>query len=161
MSELKLIDMSVLLGSDVLCEFWDGSKRKAHSYSIGKLNDIVADIEVHEHEPFFMSQLRFGSEQYEYRKCFESCRPLINHWISNAEGNLVLPDGLMVDAAMRDDDFFINGYEPKFMTAKRNLIDLNNRREIYPLAFHPIMEAAQIIAVRITGLAEGYCWSKS
>ncbi len=144
MSELKPIDMSVLVGSDVLCEFsdqidpeiWQGFLHSMYPPEDGKKDPCE----------FYAREIQ---------ETWFVCKPILNHWISNAEGNLVLPDGLMVDFKI----VALGRQIEKGWTYQNNIWTKDCPNYSWGFTHENITD--DIIAVRITGLAEGYCWSKS
>lgn len=70
--------------------------------------------------------------------CLRYCRPRMNHWHSWQGGECPLPDGLWVDIDRRD--------------------GLGNRGYSTDYSWRHTGTGNDIIAFKVTGLAEGYCW---
>lgn len=126
MKELKQIDYSCLVGSQVLMEFWTNQfKIKVPSFLIG----------IGEPDSLCYEDLH----GFTYDNCRIYQHP--DYWISNAKGDLVLPEGLRFDAHFRcgllSSSETILGGSAIFKHSKRNPED-------------------DVISIQITGPAKGY-----
>ncbi len=87
--------MQCLIGSQVLCEFWDDDDYHSDDYHSG--NYDLGFIDELNHTP----EARPGKYgcTHNQDKYFDNCRIYqhSDYWISNAKGNLVFPDGLLVN----------------------------------------------------------------
>jgi hypothetical protein len=90
MRDLIQIDYSCLVGSQVLMEFWDSSFKVFQQGFLEKIEDV---------ETSKTGNMFIISNAY-----VDSCRIYQHpkHWISNVNGDLVLPDGLMVRVIFSD-----------------------------------------------------------
>ena len=126
MKELKQIDYSCLVGSQVLMEFW--------SNDLGTVRGFLSEI-------FTFSGLHYGCEGI--GRCFENCR-IYQHpdyEISNAKGDLVLPEGLRFDAHFRCG----------LLSSSETILD-----ESAIFKNYKSNPEDDIIAIQITGPAKGY-----
>ena len=129
MSELKKVDYSCLVGSQVLMEFWDTNDKEG-SYSVGFLVGV-------EKAPFgVMYRLKNRERFYVNARIYQ--HP--DYWISGMvlyEFNL--PDGVTAKAILNDG----RGVECVVI----------GRRFVCGEHSYPI---GKVNAVQVTGLAEGY-----
>jgi len=72
-------------------------------------------------------------------KHYKYCRPRMNHWHAWNGGDCPLPEGLIVDARLRDDYLSENANTNSLIWTKNT--GHNN-----------------VIAFKVTGIAEGYRW---
>jgi hypothetical protein len=125
MSELKKVDYSGLVGSQVLMNF-------------------SQQYQAYEQAGFLIG---LDSDGFEAGGCsepwYDNCRIYQNpdYWISNVNGNLVLPKGVMARSKTRDG---------------RNYKAIMIGAEIGGLELKHIFGGGDIIAVQVTGAAEGY-----
>jgi hypothetical protein len=143
----KTIDLTPIVGAQVLCEFWNDD----HDYCLSMLVDIQDD-------GTFVAY-----SNSERGKEFTNCRIYhhLDYWISNADGKLVLPDGLMVKLKYKcqnsQDD--VDGLHAVSTT------DSDNGEQYFiqemPEDFYEStsnVDYSDIIAVQVTGVADGYQW---
>ncbi len=133
MSKLKTIDLTPIVGSRVLCEFWDAAN-PIDSVSVG----FLSGIDVFGLQTMYQPEMR----QRYYNNCRIYHHP--DYWISNADGKLVLPDGLEFNAISRNGGTF-SSYE---IGGKYNIFE-----------HEWLAPPRDIMAVQVTGPAVGYQWS--
>lgn len=129
-NNLKQIDLTPLIGSQVLCEF----SEKFDDGTFSKEYDFLQAIEPQGYLPASDDAFDTWSDCRIYQ------HP--DYWISNADGKLVLPDGLMVNLQF-----------PAHRMEWPNHI-LGKGMFQHDLA-HPMNN---VMAVQVTGLADGYTW---
>mgnify|MGYP003660639748 CR=1 FL=1 len=86
----KVIDLSVLIGSEVLCVFFDPS---TPSSTTGKLKEVRGSA--------YVSNNINSSGRPEYAR---ACKPLLNHKHAWQGNKCPLPEGFMVKVWFRDND---------------------------------------------------------
>jgi len=124
----QVVDLSVLIASQIDCEFWDDGEIEA-DFVIEKLTTIVKE-EFGEvaHFPY-----RYGSyDPYKY------CHPRMNHVHAWQGGECPLPEGLKVKIYFRDGSTH-NGLPHRWSNSKNN-------------------EHRDVIAFEVLGTAENFCW---
>ncbi len=125
MSELKKVGYECLVGSQVLCEFWDNVEGDGFTGFL-----TYADS-------------RYGAGRYRshtddgWTHCRIYQHP--DYWISNAKGDLVLPEGLLINTHRR------NGS-----------IDIMLPTEDRPMAHIADYLRFDIMSVQVVRAAEGY-----
>ncbi len=127
----KIIDLSVIAGSSVLCEF---SKHLPFRFN-GR--GFLVSIDEKSNYPY-LSDLHQNNR---------ACRVLENHWISNAERSLVLPDGLLVDA------IYVSFEGERFCVGGEMI---NGNFFVNTKSDYKICNAEHI---RVEGTADGYCYA--
>ena len=119
------VDLSALIKSGIDCEVSDAKFANAvNTYPIRTLVSIGEK-----------SLRYFVNTAVEYR----FCRPRMNHWHVWMGGDCPLPEGLIVDVALRGGDA-LKEESPHLLRWEHHLDDRD------------------IIAFRVVGLEEGYCW---
>lgn len=90
--ELIPVDLSVILGIGIDCEFSNGNGK----WNISLLADIVTDV----------TCTTLGYVPSSSRgQVFGKCRPRMDHWHSWQGGECPLPDGLVFELILRDGTF--------------------------------------------------------
>lgn len=132
---MKTIDLTPIVGSDVLCEFSNNHEFKFRpdywSPNIGTLREINDNYAIR-----FKPKERHGES-------FMFCRILENHWFYN-DGSLVLPDGLEIKV--------------RWENARRDIFARTRNGKIETLGHFTgaLINFKEATAVKITGLADGY-----
>lgn len=131
----KTIDLTPIVGSQVLCEFW--SSITPDFRHIAPLDKIVAG----------------GVTRYQSGKYLSTLNCRIYHhadyWISNADRNVIIPDGLECAAmyvSFQGERYVLRG------ETKNGAFYVNGVAE----AMNQLNWAEHI---QVTGLADGYQWS--
>ena len=115
------IDLSVLIGSGIDCEFFYADNGTKYIDTLKKIH--------------FIDKNKSICEGYAATSCglFDYCRPRMNHWHYCYDFDVCpLPEGLIYEG--------------------RSFVD--EERETYASPKWP----SYLVAFKITGLAEGYCW---
>lgn len=128
------IDLSVLLGS-IDCEF--ARNAGAPGSDLGQLIEIVGDSY---HRLIHATGLVFASHSH--------CTPRLNYWFHWQGGKCPLPAGLSVTVQTHSSQSIGNK-----CTDTSNHFNGGARWQR-----HPIETAGNIIAFKIHGPADGYCW---
>ena len=124
---MNKIDLTPLVGSQILCEFWDNESPEGF-FQRG-----------------FLSRIGVGVFRDEFETAYQNCR-IYQHpdyWISNADGKLVLPYGVMAASKTRDG----RNYNPIIIGGCIGGLELKH-----------IFGGGDIIAVQVIGPAEGWSY---
>lgn len=131
--KLTPIDLSVLVGSTIDCEFWNNYKDKEIIDCLYGISDCL---------PSYSPNANTSTKR---------CRPRMNHWHHwqgrNDRDNSPLPNGLNITIERRD------GTKVHCETP---LIQRGEHFELYPWGHYD--SNSDIIGFQITNLADGYCW---
>lgn len=131
--EDKAVDLQPLIHSGIDCEFGDAED---NLYFIGPLGGFSIDPDVvHRYNPC-REQTNFKPQA----KPFRYCRPRMHHWhfLEPGKGKPI-PAGLLVEFITRD------GTE-------------HDRIDAHKLNWVASNQVYDIIAFKIVGVAEGFCW---
>ena len=129
---MNKIDLTPLVGSQILCEFWDAAS-PIDSVSVG----FLSGIDVFGLQAMYQPEMR--------QRYYNNCRIYHNpdYWISNADGKLVLPYGVMAASKTRDG----RNYNPIIIGGCIGGLELKH-----------IFGGGDIIAVQVIGPAEGWSY---
>lgn len=139
---MSKIDLSCLVGQQVICEFWN-SGDEGYFSEFGILNQIYDDC-------YEMMALNDNGRGL---KCFDHCRIYShpNYWIANPYGNLVLPEGLRVDCEWTTDYGSDEGIEGG--------VTGENKTISWGLWGHStVIDLAIIQCIKVIGPAPGWEW---
>lgn len=127
----KPIDLSILIESGIDCEFW------THTLANG-------EPDVRYVSPLKMFYKNDAGNCVAYHKAGTTpfCRPRMNHWHSWAGGECPVPEGLIG--------------EMMFRSGRKSTITL--KLDTLNWFYSDIIPESDIIAFKVTNLADGYCW---
>tara|TARA_R110002096_G_scaffold327284_10_gene521343 strand:- start:5842 stop:6294 length:453 start_codon:yes stop_codon:yes gene_type:complete len=137
MIEMNKIDLTPIVGSQILCEFSNADEEFFKDYRphVGFLSSIRGP----EDQPLYVNHREVNGVAY------DNCRIYHNpdYWISNADGKLVLPYGVMAASKTRDG----RNYNPIIIGGCIGGLELKH-----------IFCDGDIIAVQVIGPAEGWSY---
>lgn len=128
---MKKVDLSILAESGIDCEFFNDEDDDNHyrDINVGRIGYISKDREY----PFLKNVCDI----------YKHAIPRMNHWNFWQGGECPLPEGLMIELIFR------HGYK------------LNNNNDYSEIIWNhhgPIHSDRDIIAFKVLGLSDGYCW---
>lgn len=129
----KTIDLTPIVGSPVLCEFWNVEGE----CSVGFLSYIQDHPAINAPSGNIPAKTLFSDGRDVFCYCRIYHHP--DYWISNADGKLVLPEGLKLNVIDH---------------SRAKIAEQHTSATLLSQWWHH----TDIIAVQVTGVADGYQW---
>lgn len=135
------LDMSLLVGQDFDCEFWN--------YENSKMYLPLTAIRPEAENGFIY---HCGEFSHPKGRNFKHCSPRLNHWHFN-DGTMRLPDGLICRISNRPQWLYKSWTSRKYGAGLWLVKSPEKKRPLHKLDYDDSLVG---LAVKILGLAEGY-----